>query len=156
MHCMSDDRLIRLQNLKAMNLGPTELKRRFGRSVSYWSDMLNNRKSFGEDVARDIEERANMPRYWMDTPHDATEAKAAGAPAPEGRPAKQVASGAGQVVQSLVTFMAGLDPLVAPSARDVIQRLLDGEITEGHAADSLERLQAMSAAAIQTKRTGTG
>lgn len=154
---MSDDRLIRLQNLKAMNLGPTDLKRRFGRSVSYWSDMLNNRKSFGEDVARDIEERAALPRYWMDTPHDISETKAAlSTPTQAPNAETQQPAGAGRLVQELLTFMRELDPLVAPSAKDVIRRMLDGELDQRHAIDSLNRLQAMSAATTPTKRTGTG
>lgn len=71
MNTMSDDRLIRLENLRTFGLGPTELKKKFGRSVSYWSDMLRGQKSFGEDLARAIEESAGLPRYWMDEPHDA-------------------------------------------------------------------------------------
>lgn len=77
MGTMSDDRLIRLHNLRSLNMGPTELSRRFGRSVSYWSDMLNDRKSFGEDVARDIEEKACLPRHWMDTPQTSLTLKSA-------------------------------------------------------------------------------
>lgn len=57
---------------------------------------------------------------------------------------------------SITEFMSGLDPLVAPSAKETIRKMLDGELTERQAADDLTRLQAMSAAAVQTKRTGTG
>jgi hypothetical protein len=61
-----------------------------------------------------------------------------------------------RLTRSITELMEGLDPLVAPSAKETIRKLLDGELTERQAADDLTRLQAMSAATMQTKRTGTG
>lgn len=61
-----------------------------------------------------------------------------------------------RLARDIVGFLGGLDPLVIPSGKDVIRRLLDGELDEIQASESLARLQAMSAAALPSKRTGTG
>ena len=61
-----------------------------------------------------------------------------------------------RLARDIVSFMSELDPLVTPSAKDVIRRLLDGELDERQATDALTRLQAMSSAAPRSKRTGTG
>lgn len=66
---MSDDALIRLQNLRATKLTPTELVRRVGSTSSYWSDMLKGNKSFGEKTARKIEAGLGMPRGSLDESH---------------------------------------------------------------------------------------
>lgn len=64
---MNDDALIRLANLKALNLTPKDLSDRVGGRVSYWADMLRGQKSFGEKVARKIEEQLGIPRMSLDT-----------------------------------------------------------------------------------------
>lgn len=64
---MSDDALIRLENLKALNLGPTELSASVGSSYQYWRDLLAGHKSFGEKAARKIEEKLGLPRGSLDT-----------------------------------------------------------------------------------------
>jgi hypothetical protein len=64
---MNDDALIRLANLKALNLAPKELSARVGGRVSYWADLLRGKKSFGEKVARKIEEQLGIPRMSLDT-----------------------------------------------------------------------------------------
>lgn len=65
---MSEDALIRLENLKALKLGPTELSLRVGSRTSYWSDLMAGRRSFGEKVARKIEAGLNLPRGSLDEP----------------------------------------------------------------------------------------
>lgn len=46
---------------------PTELKRLLGKSVSFWSDLLRDpKKSFGADLAREIEEKLDLPKYYLD------------------------------------------------------------------------------------------
>lgn len=64
---MNDDALIRLSNLKALNLTPKDLSERVGNRVSYWSDLLRGQKSFGEKLARKIEEQLSIPRGSLDT-----------------------------------------------------------------------------------------
>jgi hypothetical protein len=63
---MSDDALIRLSNLKATDLTPTLLAEKVGGRTSYWSDLLRGKKSFGEKVARKIEEKLGWPRGCLD------------------------------------------------------------------------------------------
>lgn len=65
---MSEDSLIRLENLRNTKLRPTELVRRCGSSVAYWSDLIAGRKSFGEKTARKIEAGLGLPRGSMDQP----------------------------------------------------------------------------------------
>lgn len=67
---MSDDALIRLGNLRAMQKTPTELAARTGKTHAYFSDLLRGKKSFGEKAARAIEEAFSLPRGWLDEPHD--------------------------------------------------------------------------------------
>jgi transcriptional regulator with XRE-family HTH domain len=64
---MNDDALIRLANLKALNLTPKDLSDRVGGRVSYWADLLRGEKSFGEKAARKIEEQLGIPRLSLDT-----------------------------------------------------------------------------------------
>lgn len=79
---MSEDALIRYTNLEALcaarNWGPSELAQHIDRSVSQASDMLRRQKTFGEKIARYIEQRLDLPRGWLDTPHDPEEVEAAG------------------------------------------------------------------------------
>lgn len=81
---MSEDALIRYTNLEAIcaanNWGPSELAAQIGRSVSQASDMLRRKKTFGEKIARDIEQRLNLPRNWLDVPHGSAEIIQASAP----------------------------------------------------------------------------
>lgn len=63
---MSDDALIRLENLKALNLGPGELSASVGSSYQYWRDLLAGHKSFGEKAARKIEEKLGLARGSLD------------------------------------------------------------------------------------------
>lgn len=45
---------------------PTELLPRLGRSVSFWSDRLRGIRSIGAELAREIEEKLNLPKYSLD------------------------------------------------------------------------------------------
>lgn len=67
---MAEDAMIRKQNLKLLGKKPGELSALLGKSYSYWRDLMENpEKSFGEKVARDIEDRYPLPRLWLDTVH---------------------------------------------------------------------------------------
>jgi hypothetical protein len=63
---MSDDSLIRLENLKSLKLTARELSEKVGGRISYWNDMLSGNKSFGEKIARKIEEKLGLPRGSLD------------------------------------------------------------------------------------------
>lgn len=76
---MSDTQNIRRENLNALCLrlgwvsrrsehlgSPSELIRRLGRSSSFWSDRLTGRKPIGAELAREIEETLNLPKYSLD------------------------------------------------------------------------------------------
>ena len=67
----AEDTLIRLERFKAECQargweGPTDLKARLGRTASFWSDLVHGRKSFGEKLARDIEEKMGLSRNALD------------------------------------------------------------------------------------------
>jgi len=66
---MSDNALIRLQNLHALGLGPTELVQQVGSTYPYWRDLLAGKKSFGEKIARRIEEALKLNRGYLDEAH---------------------------------------------------------------------------------------
>lgn len=73
--------MIRRENLAALIEaygGTTSLGDRVGKSPSQLGDMIAEppRKSFGEKVARDIEEKLGLPRGWLDDSHDPEELKA--------------------------------------------------------------------------------
>ena len=65
-------KLIRIQRLKefaaARGLdGPVALGNAIGRKANQVSDLLNSRGSFGEKLARSIEDFAGLPTGWLDT-----------------------------------------------------------------------------------------
>jgi hypothetical protein len=67
----AEDTLVRLERFKSACQsrgwsGPTELTANLGRSASFWSDLWHGRKSFGEKLARDIEEKMGLPRNALD------------------------------------------------------------------------------------------
>lgn len=103
---MSDDALIRRKNLErwmknnGVGVAGLNAKLGFGRD-SYWRDLLGPNKSFGEKVARRIEEAANLPRGWLDTPQaGAAAAPPAVGPAAEGPPAGLVDFGSRRVSET--------------------------------------------------------
>lgn len=65
---MSDDALIRLENLLALNISATDLVKSVGSSYQYWRDLMAGKKSFGEKAARRIEEGMGLPRGSLDVP----------------------------------------------------------------------------------------
>jgi hypothetical protein len=67
---MSDDASIRLENLKRLRLSSSQLRNTLGRGQSFWSDLLGGKKSFGEKLARSIEEGLSIPRGWLDVSHE--------------------------------------------------------------------------------------
>ena len=70
-HAMNDSTLIRLDNLRALGKKPADLAAATGVSKQYWSDMLRGRKSFGESAARNLEEKLELPRLFLDEDHSA-------------------------------------------------------------------------------------
>ena len=69
---MSDDALIRRENLKALGLTAQQLSDKVGARYTYWRDLMAGQKSFGEKAARKIEEKLTLPRGWLDEVHTAT------------------------------------------------------------------------------------
>lgn len=71
---MSDEALIRKENLKrlcaARGLKPADLAKIEGLAgrPSYWSDLLERGKSFGEKKARQIEDALGLARGTLDLP----------------------------------------------------------------------------------------
>ena len=64
---MSDDALIRLFNLKASGVTAKQLESRGIGRYTYCRDLLAGQKSFGEKIARKIEEKMGWPRGCLDT-----------------------------------------------------------------------------------------
>ena len=65
---MSDNAIIRLENLKALKLSAAELSLRVTGAKSYWHGMLAGDRPFGEKIARKIEEKLELERGWLDEP----------------------------------------------------------------------------------------
>lgn len=75
---MSDEKLVRLENLVAVMTDrkmvtargrpcPTLLKQRAGfGGYSFWAGILNGSRSFGEDLARRLEDALGLPRWYLD------------------------------------------------------------------------------------------
>jgi hypothetical protein len=63
---MNEDALIRLSNLKALGLTAKLLEQQVGGRYTYWRDLLAGQKSFGEKIARKIEEAMEYPRGYLD------------------------------------------------------------------------------------------
>ena len=68
---MNDNTLIRFENLRALGKTPGELATATGLSKQYWSNMLRGNKSFGESAARNLEEKLELPRLFLDEDHTA-------------------------------------------------------------------------------------
>lgn len=55
--------------VESRKLGPAELARDLGKRSSYWSDLLRDEnKSFGEKIAREIEEKLGLDHLTLDQP----------------------------------------------------------------------------------------
>jgi hypothetical protein len=67
----AEDTLVRLERFKAVCKergwsGPQDLVANLGRSASFWSDLMRGQKSFGEKLARSIEDKMGLPRNALD------------------------------------------------------------------------------------------
>lgn len=71
-HCGMSLKLIRIARLKKLagERGPVEFGQFIGRKTNQTSDLLAGRASFGEKVARAIEEYAGLPEGWLDQDDD--------------------------------------------------------------------------------------
>lgn len=80
---MSDSSEIRRSNLNALCVkrgwvsrknpeqgSPSDLVKRLGRTSSFWSDRLTAKKSIGAELAREIEEKLDLPKYALDGDHE--------------------------------------------------------------------------------------
>lgn len=72
---MAEDALIRRKNLARLcttrGWGAKDLVTHAGRRYSYWRDLLvDPSKSFGERIARNIEQELDLPRLWLDSPQE--------------------------------------------------------------------------------------
>lgn len=76
-HCgVADDSEIRRENFRRWChslapdgiFSPTLVAQRLGKTPSQWSDLYHARKSFGEKLARSIEEAAGLTRMSLDEP----------------------------------------------------------------------------------------
>ena len=101
-------------------------------------------------TAREIESACGKAVGWMDQPTQQTGATVVVAHEPRPAHSEHVAA---RLTRDLVGFMAGLDPLLIPSAKDVIRQLMDQELDERQAVEALSRLEAMSAS---TKAIASG
>jgi hypothetical protein len=72
MQCaVADDAEIRRVNFRKLwgdPFSPSEAKVRLWGSAAQWSDLYHGRKSFGEKLARKIEDRLGLPRLSLDDP----------------------------------------------------------------------------------------
>lgn len=79
---MAEDAEIRRENFRRLwgaEFSPVTASIRLWGSPSFWSDLFHGRKSFGEKLARRIEEQLGLPRLALDqprgvTPHEAADA----------------------------------------------------------------------------------
>lgn len=68
---MADDAAIRRHNFRAYwgdNWSPTAAAQRLWGTASLWSDLYHGRKSFGEKLARKIEDHLGLARLSLDDP----------------------------------------------------------------------------------------
>lgn len=67
---MADNALIRRANFNRLypddKFGPADLIQRFGRTSSFWSDLRAGRKSFGEKLARSLEDAGQLAPGSLD------------------------------------------------------------------------------------------
>lgn len=72
---MAENAIIRMDNFNRLfpesRFGPADLSRKFGRRTSFWTDLRAGRKSFGEKLARSIEQTAELAPGSLDEPQGA-------------------------------------------------------------------------------------
>lgn len=72
---MADDAAIRRENFRKLwgpEFSPGYVASRLWGRPSFWSDQYHGRKSFGEKLARKIEEHLGLPRLSLDSPAGVT------------------------------------------------------------------------------------
>lgn len=52
---------------------PSKLKEALGRTDAFWSDRVSGRKGIGAELAREIEERLDLPKYSLDGDEEASD-----------------------------------------------------------------------------------
>jgi hypothetical protein len=129
------DATIRRNNLhhamRARSWGPAEMSRQLGRTPSFWTDVLAARKSFGEKLARNIEERLGLPRLALDDPAPTRAESGALAlinPVAHIRP-HTTSQHAGLHV--VLTMMAARVQVMPEAQRDMLARMLDAWVRSG-------------------------
>lgn len=134
---MADDALIRLENLRQLRLSASELSARVGGRYTYWRDLLGGKKSFGEKIARKIEDKLGLPRGSLDEDSDVR------------APMHQVvhANSLTEHMVALEIALDGLPPILQVSGRDVLLKWVRGEIEARKAAADLDELARMGAMA---------
>lgn len=129
---MSEDAQIRRANLASLQLGPSGLVAKLGRSYSFWRDILETQKSFGEKLARSIEDGLSLPRGWLDRPQGGRVvldyAPRAAEPTPPAPPPLS------EALPVVVSALSGLSPLQLGRALQALEQLADhpdrtGEVT---------------------------
>jgi hypothetical protein len=84
---VNDEQLIRLSSFKRVcaerGLGAQQLAALFESRYSFWRELLAGKKSFGEKLARRIEDKLGLPTKWLDTGGDLPKGLV-GAPSPAG------------------------------------------------------------------------
>jgi len=140
---MSDDATIRLTNLTRLRLTAAQLKERLGRSSSFWSDLIRGQKSFGEKLARAIEEGLQLPRGWLDKIHDDSDAS----PLPAGDAAGAAnADAAGTGRPTLESWIEALARTLNDLGDAERERVATALVTLTRAPDSLRARAALHAA----------
>lgn len=114
---MSDERLIRIENLRRVcaerHLGAKELASNYYGRYTYWRDLLEGGKSFGEKAARKVEAALGLPDKWLDTPHQPEESTGA---SPTAVPTKAVPYVRWRAVANLLAKHCDrLDIVMAPA-----------------------------------------
>ena len=134
---MAEEALIRLENLRRLRLSPTDLSTRVGGRYTYWRDLLGGKKSFGEKIARKIEDKLSLPRGSLD--------EDSGVKAP-----LRQALHANSLTEHMVALeiaLDGLPPILQVSGRDVLAKWVRGELDARKAAADLDELARMGAIA---------
>lgn len=148
---MSDEAAIRRANLKALckqrgwSIKALAERLTWAR-YSYWRDLLeNSSKSFGEKVARRIEETLDLGRGWLDEPNAVQTRRHPKArepipsPPPDFRDRHEVSESDWALLQDVKTA-ATQDELDAIRARaDMIKRKVEEMMTERIAASALTK-----------------
>ncbi len=68
---VADDAEIRRENFRRLwpgKFSPSQVALELGRTAALWSDLYHGRKSFGEKIARYIEEKKGLARMSLDDP----------------------------------------------------------------------------------------